>query len=115
MSSNQMPRWLVGVLSVLAVAVLGPPALGLVFLALGVAFSLGVALLKVSLIGLGVAAVVFVLRAMFGGPSAAKRPASAGGESIETIAARLEAEEAERRLELDRQLAEMQRTRSSTS
>jgi len=115
MNSNKMPGWLVVILSVLGVAILGPPALVLVFLILGVALSVGVALLKLSLVALGVAAVVFVLRAMFGNKSPATLPASSGGESIDAIAARLEAEEAERRFELDRQLAEMQSARSSAS
>ena len=110
MNSNKMPGWLVVLLSVLGVAILGPPALVLVFLG---ALSLGVALLKVSLGALGVAAIVFVLRAMFGSKSPSRLPAaSTGVESIDAIAARIEAEEAERRHELDRQLAEMQSART---
>jgi membrane protein implicated in regulation of membrane protease activity len=113
MNSNKMPGWLVVLLSVLGVAILGPPALVLVFLVLGVALSVGVALLKVSLVALGVAAIVFVLRAMFGSKSPSRLPAASSGvESIDAIAARLEAEEAERRHELDRQLAEMQSART---
>jgi membrane protein implicated in regulation of membrane protease activity len=114
MNSTKMPGWLVVLLSVLGVAILGPPALVLIFLVLGVALSVGVALLKVSLVALGVAAVVFVVRAMFGNRTPARLPSSSG-ESIELIAARLEAEEAERRHELDRQLAEMQSARTSTT
>ncbi|MDP1825482.1 MAG: hypothetical protein Q8L48_19645 [Archangium sp.] len=115
MNSNKMPGWLVVLLSVLGVAILGPPALVLVFVVLGVALSVGVALLKVSVVALGVAAIVFVLRAMFGNKSPSRLPASSGVESIEAIAARIEAEEAERRHELDRQLAEMQSARSSAT
>lgn len=114
MNANKMPAWWVVVLSVLGVAILGPPALVLVFLALGVALSLGVALLKVSVVALAVAAIVFMLRAMLGGKRPAERSASAG-ESIESIGARLEAEEAERRAALDRQLAELQSARSSAA
>lgn len=112
MNSNKMPGWLVVLLSVLGVAILGPPALVLVFLVLGLALSVGVALLKVSLVALGVAAIVFVLRAMFGSKSPSRLPVSSGVESIDAIAARMEAEEAERRHELDRQLAEMQSART---
>ena len=109
-----MPAWWVVVLSVLGVAILGPPALVLVFLALGVALSVGVALLKVGLVALGVAAIVFGVRAMFGTRRPARVSASSG-ESIESIGARLEAEEAERRHALDRQLAELQNAGASRS
>lgn len=115
MNSNKMPGWLVVLLSVLGVAILGPPALVLVFLVLGVALSVGVALLKLSVVALGVAAIVFVLRAMFGNKTPSRLATSSGPESIDAIAARIEAEEAERRHELDRQFAEMQATRSSVT
>ena len=50
---------------------------------------------------------------MFGSKSPSRLPAaSTGVESIDAIAARIEAEEAERRHELDRQLAEMQSART---
>lgn len=106
MNSDKMPGWLVVLLSVLGVAILGPPALVLVMIALGVAFAVGVALLKVSLVALGVAAVVMVLRAIFGASSPRPRPVAAGSESIEEIAARMEAEELVRRAQLDRELEE---------
>lgn len=112
MNATKMPAWWVVVLSVLGLAILGPPALVLVFLALGVALSVGIALLKVSLVALGIAAIVFVVRAMFGKGSPA-RVSPSSGESIESIGARLEAEEAERRQALDRQLAELQNARPS--
>lgn len=107
MNSNKMPGWLVVLLSVLGFAILGPPAFVLVMIALGLAFSVGVALLKVSVVALGVAAVVLVLRAMFGKSPATPRPLSPGVESIDAIAARMEAEEGERRAALDRELAAM--------
>lgn len=112
MKSDKMPGWLAVLLAVLGVAILGPPALVLVMIALGVALSVGFALLKVSLVALGVAAVVMLLRAMFGGRSTQPRRVSPGSESLEDIASRLEAEELVRREQLDRELAAMQSARS---
>ncbi len=107
MNSNTMPRWLVALLTVLGVAILGPPALALLLVALGLAFGVGVALLKVSLVALAIAAVVMLVRAMFGHGSTAPRP-----DSLEVMASKLEREEQARRAALDRQLAEaVQRTR----
>ncbi|MBL8933999.1 MAG: hypothetical protein JNM69_05590 [Archangium sp.] len=101
MTSNTMPRWVVGLLAVVGVVVLGPPALVLLIVALGLLLKPGVIALKV---GLVVLAIAFVIRALFGG-----KPASLPRrdvESIDEIAARLEAREAEERRALDRQLAE---------
>lgn len=111
MTSNGMPGWLVGLLTVLGVAILGPPVLVLLFIALGLVLKVGVVALKVSVVALGVAAVVFILRAMFGNkPARLERRPSV--DSLEVMAARLEAEELVRREALDRQLAEaMQSTR----
>ena len=106
MTSNTMPRWLVGLLAVVGVAILGPPVLVLLFVALGLVLKVGVVALKVSLLVLAVAAVVFVLRAMFGSKSAPRLERSREVESLEAMAARIEAEELERREALDRQLAE---------
>jgi hypothetical protein len=101
MNSNTMPRWLVALLTVLGVAILGPPALALLLVALGLAFGVGVALLKVSLVALAIAAVVMLVRAMFGNGNSAPRP-----DSLEVMAAKMEREEQARRAALDRQLAE---------
>ena len=49
---------------------------------------------------------MFVLRAMFGNKSAPRLERSAPVDSLEVMAARLEAEELERREALDRQLAD---------
>ena len=106
MNADKMPGWLVVLLSVLAVAVLGPPALVLVLIALGAALAVGVALLKVSLVALAVAAVVMVVRALFGNRRPRGLPVAEQRESIESIASRMEEEERERRADLDRQLAE---------
>ena len=106
MTSNRMPGWLVGLLAVLGVAILGPPVLVLLFVALGLVLKVGVVALKVSLLVLAVAAVMFVLRAMFGNKPAPSLKRSASDDSLEAMAARLEAEELVRREALDRQLAE---------
>ncbi|MDP3498808.1 MAG: hypothetical protein Q8S33_00690 [Myxococcales bacterium] len=106
MTSNRMPGWLVGLLAVVGVAILGPPVLVMLFVALGLVLKVGVVALKVSVLVLAVAAVVFVLRAMFGNKSAPRLERSAPVDSLEAMAARLEAEELERREALDRQLAE---------
>lgn len=111
MNANKMPGWLVLLLSVLAVAVVGPPALVLVLIALGAALAVGVALLKVSLVAIAVAAVVLVVRALFGLGRPSGLPVRDQNESLEVLAARIEAEERERRADLDRQLEEMQSTR----
>ena len=110
-NSNKTPGWLVVLLSILGVAILGPPALVLLMIALGVALSVGIALLKVSVVALGIAAIVMVIRAIFGGrpSSAMPRRVSSGDESIESIAARIEADERVRRDALDRELAEAMR------
>ncbi len=110
MRSDKTPGWLVVLLSVLGVAILGPPALVLVLIALGAALTVGIALLKVSLVALGVAAIVFVLRAMFGGSTPPRRVSS--GDSLEDIAARIAAEELVRREQLNRELASMQNARA---
>lgn len=104
MTSNTMPRWVVGLLAVVGVVVLGPPALVLLIVALGLLLKAGVIALKVGFVVLAIAAIAFVVRALFGG-----KPASLPRrdvESIDEIAARLEAREAEQRRALDRQLAE---------
>ncbi|MDP2270621.1 MAG: hypothetical protein Q8N23_13370 [Archangium sp.] len=111
MNADKMPGWLVVLLSVFAVAVLGPPALVLVLIALGAALAVGVALFKVSLVALAIAAVVMVVRALFGSGRRGGRPVREKRDSLESISARMEAEEQERRADLDRQLAEMQASR----
>jgi membrane protein implicated in regulation of membrane protease activity len=115
MNSNKTPGWLVVLLSILGVAILGPPAFVLLMIALGVAFSVGVALLKVSVVALGIAAVVMLLRAMFGKSTSTPTPRmpARSGESIESIAARMEEEERVRRENLDRELEQALSSRSA--
>lgn len=104
MNSNKMPGWLVVLLAVVGVAILGPPALVLLMVALGAALAVSVAALKVGLVLLAVAAVVVVLRALFGKPQGRVERVRSG-ESLDDIAARMEAEELLRREALDRELA----------
>lgn len=106
MTSNRMPGWLVVLLTVLGVVFLGPPALVLLLVALGLALKASVIALKVGAVVLAIAAVVFVVRALFGAATPARAPALPRSESIEEIAERLEAEERRQREALDRQLAE---------
>jgi membrane protein implicated in regulation of membrane protease activity len=113
MNSNKTPGWLVVLLSILGVAILGPPAFVLIMIALGVAFSVGVALLKVSVVALGIAAIVMLLRAMFGNSTPTPRMPARSGESIESIAARMEEEERVRRENLDRELEQALSSRSA--
>lgn len=110
MHSNKMPSWLVVLLTVVGVVFLGPPALVMAFVALGLLLSLGVAALKVALVALAVAGVVLVLRALFGRPRTGVVRREPEVDSLEVMAARLEAEEAERRAALDRQLDEALRS-----
>ena len=110
---DKMPGWLVVLLSILGVAILGPPAFVLVMIALGVAFSVGVALLKVSVVALGIAAIVMLLRAMFGKGTPTPRRVQAASDSIDAIASRLEEEERVRREHLDRELADALSSRSA--
>lgn len=105
MTSNRMPGWLVAVLTVVGVVFLGPPALVLLLVALGLALKVSVIALKVCLVALAVAAVVFVVRALFGGRPAPVIP-ERRAESIEEMAERIEADERRQREALDRQLAE---------
>lgn len=105
MTSNRLPGWLVVLLTVVGVAVLGPPVLVAIFVVLGLALKVGVVAVKVSVVVLALAAVAFVLRAMFGSRPA-PRALPVADDSIEVMAARLEAEERVRREALDRQLAE---------
>ena len=113
MNSNKTPGWLVVLLSILGVAILGPPAFVLIMIALGVAFSVGLALLKVSVVALGIAAVVMLLRAMFGKSTPTPRMPARSGESIESIAARMEEDERVRREHLDRELEQALSSRSA--
>lgn len=104
MTSNRLPGWLVVLLTVVGVVFLGPPALVLLLVAVALALKVSVIALKVCVVALAVAAVVFVIRALFGSKPAPQ--ALPRGESIEEMAARLEADERRQREALDRQLAE---------
>lgn len=103
MRSNSMPGWVKGLLAVLGLAVLGPPALILLIVALALTLKLSVAVLKVVLVVGVIGLVVAGLRAVFGKEKPA--PALKRETSIDELAARLEAEEAERRAALDLELA----------
>lgn len=110
MTSNSMPGWVKGLLAVLGVAVLGPPALILLIVALALTLKLSVAVLKVVFVVGLIAVVVAGLRALFG--SSKPQPRSLPRESsIEEIAARMEAEELQRRAALD---LELERSLSQT-
>jgi threonine/homoserine/homoserine lactone efflux protein len=103
MRSNSMPGWAKGLLAVLGLAVLGPPALILLIVALALTLKLSVAVVKVVLVVGVIGLVVAGLRAVFGKETPAR--ALNRETSIDELAARLEAEEAERRAALDLELA----------
>lgn len=102
MRKNALPGWLTVVLVLVALAVLGPPALALLAAAVGVAISLTAVLLKVGVAVLVVLAVVALFRAVFGRSTAAPLPRTS--PSLETIGSSLERDERERREALDREL-----------
>ncbi|MBL8919495.1 MAG: hypothetical protein JNJ54_11580 [Myxococcaceae bacterium] len=106
MASKRMPTWLVVVLTVLGVVFLGPPALVLLAVALGVLLKASVLALKVGAVVLVIAAVVALVRALFGASTPARVPTQPRVESIEEMAERLAADERRQREALDRQLAE---------
>ncbi len=103
--SNDMPKWLKVLLAVVAVVVLGPPALALLAWALALTFALGVMALKVAVVVALVMGAIALFRALFGGP---RQPALAPpprAPSLDDLEARLAAEERAKREALDRELA----------
>ena len=103
MRSNSRPGWAKGLLAVLGLLVLGPPALILLMVALAWTLSVSVAVLKIALVVGAIGLVVAGLRAVFG--KSTPTPVLRAESSIDDIAARLEAEESERRAALDLELA----------
>src|SRR5687768_17147759 len=75
MDSNEMPGWLKVVLAVVAVVVLGPPALGLLLGALGLAIGLASVALKLGAVVLAIYAVVMLMRRVLA-PTSTPRPAA---------------------------------------
>lgn len=105
MTSNKMPTWLVVLLTLLGVVFLGPPALVLLAVAVGVVLKASVIALKLGVVVLVIAAAVALVRAVFGSRPV-RSPAQPRVESIEDMAERLAADERRQREALDRQLAE---------
>lgn len=104
MTSNSMPGWVKGLLAVVGVLVLGPPALALLLLAAGLALKLSVLAFKVALVVGLIAVVVAGLKAVFGAPTPTRRLPTPE-PTIDELASRLEAEESARRAALDLELA----------
>jgi hypothetical protein len=103
--TQSMPTWLVVILSLVAIAVLGPPLLGLLGVVLAIGLGAALVALKVAVVVLVIAAIVSLVKALFGGGSTTTAaPAVKDSGSIEDLAARLERDERRHREELDRQL-----------
>lgn len=102
--SSGMPRWLVLLLTLVAVAVFGPPALGILAGLLGLAIGLTAVALKVGVVVLFVAMVLAMGRALFGTRTPAPAPLAPRADPLESVEARFDAEEAQRRAALDREL-----------
>jgi membrane protein implicated in regulation of membrane protease activity len=103
--SSGLPRWLVLLLAMVALAVLGPPALALVVGLLAVAVGLTAVALKVGVVVLFVAMVLALGRAIFGRREPAPLPvARPAVDTLASVEARFDAEEAARRAALDREL-----------
>lgn len=97
-----LPRWLVGLMIVAGVVFLGPPLLGFLFGAVGLAVGLAAGLFKLGLVALGIYAVVMLFRAVFGKSPDKPSPAEAGA-SLENTLDKLERDDADLRA-LDREL-----------
>lgn len=104
MNSNKMPGWLVLMLALVAVVVLGPPALGILLGAVGVAIALAAVLLKVGLVVLVIYAFFALLRAVFGRSATPTASLPPHADGLETIGAQLDMDERARRAALDREL-----------
>ncbi len=100
--TRELPQWLVILLVLVAVYFLGPPVLGLLLGALGVAIGLTAVLIKLGLIALFIYAVFALLRAAFGKPKAATRQEQLG-DSLDDNLDRLDRVDESRRA-LDREL-----------
>lgn len=119
MRTTSQPNWARLLLVLVGLVVLGPPALALLATTLGMAIAVGAVALKVGAALLIIWAFVSLVRGMFGAssrPQATAVPEAQPGvdtvEDLETMGARLEREERERREALDRQLAEAIRSGS---
>ena len=65
---NEFPQWAKVLLALVAIVVLGPPALAVVAVALGITIALAAAVLKYALVAAGIFAMFLVIRALFSGP-----------------------------------------------
>jgi membrane protein implicated in regulation of membrane protease activity len=99
-----MPRWLVLLLTLVALAVFGPPALGILAGLLGVAIGLTAVALKLGVVVLFIAMLVALGRAIFGSRAPDPAPLAPRADILESVEARFDAEEAQRRAALDREL-----------
>ncbi len=108
MNAQSMPRWLMVLLGIVALFVLGPPLLAVLFGAVGLLIGLTGALLKLGVVALVGYGAWRLLRALFGGDAPVQRlpVATATGTSsqIDDLAFSLEREERARKAELDREL-----------
>lgn len=75
MNRNEFPQWAKVLLVLVAIVVLGPPALGIALGLVGLAIGLAAVALKFGLIALAAFAVFAVLKAIFGGPAPVARRA----------------------------------------
>lgn len=106
--SRPLPKWLVVLLVIAAAVVLGPPALGFLFAALGLAVGLGALLLKLGFVAVGVYAIYLVANALFGKPTAAGATEQRRSDSLANNVDQLDRLDAERRAldqELERAIA----------
>jgi hypothetical protein len=106
MHSNDMPTWLKVLLAVVAVVVLGPPALALLAWALALTFALGVLAVKVAVVVALVLGAIALFKAIFGGSprQTLVAPPPTRSSGIEDLEAQVAAEERARRAALDREL-----------
>lgn len=102
--SSAMPRWLTVLLALVAIIFLGPPVLGLLAGVLGLAIGLTAVALKVGVVMLFVAVLLAMGRALFGSKAPAPLPPVPRVDTLATVEARLDEEEAQRRAALDREL-----------
>lgn len=100
--NRELPRWLVGVMIVAGVVFLGPPLLGFLFGAVGLAMGLAAALFKLGLVALGIYMAVMLFRAVFRKSPDRPSPADTGA-SLENTLDKLERDDAALRA-LDREL-----------
>jgi hypothetical protein len=102
--SSGMPRWLALLVGLVAVVFLGPPALAILAGAMGLAIGLTAVALKLGVVVLFIAMLVAMGRALFGGRARAPAPLAPRADILESVEARFDAEEAQRRAALDCEL-----------